>query len=106
METETKTINVSPDERILIESFIGKWFSADWNGLMDVVDKINHLSGNNPFLESRVVINGTKCKIVCGTRIFKVHTIKTINSVYGCVLQFVKHWLTDNNQKENGNRNS
>jgi hypothetical protein len=36
-------MRVKPEERVLIESFMGDgfWFSNDWNGLMAVVAKIS-----------------------------------------------------------------
>jgi hypothetical protein len=41
MET-TQKLNVTPEERTLIETFMGGkfWFRSDWNGLMKVVEKI------------------------------------------------------------------
>lgn len=38
-----QTVDVTPDERILIEGFTGSYFSKDWGGLMALVETIESL---------------------------------------------------------------
>ena len=58
-------------------------YDTSWDWLMPVVEKIQKECSH------RIVIDGSKCRIV-GEHSIKVHTIKTINSAYKAVVEFIK----------------
>jgi hypothetical protein len=62
--------------------FYPKYHSC-WDDLMSVVAEIELIA------PTRVIIDCNECRIV-GDKRFKVHTMKKINSVYMCVLQFIE----------------
>lgn len=64
-----------------------------WDTLMEVVQKIESIA------PTRVVIDCNECKII-GDRRFKVHTMNKKNSVYQCVVQFIKWYNTKQQERK------
>lgn len=62
-------------------------FDTRWDWLIPVVQKIESIA------PTRVIIDCNECRIV-GDKRFKVHTLRKINSVYQCVVQFIK-WYNE-----------
>jgi len=58
-------------------------FKNSWDWLMPVVEKIETLA------PTRVKIDCNEVTIISNKR-FKVHTLRKINSVYQCILQFIE----------------
>lgn len=71
---------IDPEDPDFVQS--PHWHES-WDWLMPVVEKIESMAPN------RVVIDCNECRIISDRR-FKVHTLKKINSVYQCVVQFIK----------------
>lgn len=67
-------------------------FESSWDWLMPVVEKVEKIEG------VRVIIKGSRCRILAGKKVFSCHTISKLNSMYRVVVEFIE-WY--NNQPKN-----
>lgn len=91
------TLDVTPDERILIENFTESYFSKDWNGLMPVVEKIESLNYyvwiQKHYCEVFYIDNNEKNESVKFV-ITHSNSINKIESTYKSAVFFIK-WFNE-----------
>lgn len=63
---------------------LGLEFDKSWDWLMPVVEKIEKMEG------VRVIIKGSRCRILAGKKVFSCHTISKLNSMYRVVVEFIE----------------